>query len=144
MHCFKDTHITAPISLAKTCYKVTPITRDLESSVTPKAWEKWGYLIDNDHGSHHLPFFSTRYSLSLLTCRIYSILPSLNTSSNCSLQPAWKAESWVVWGFFIGGMCVMVSVSGLNGIPFGLKTTCSAAQLISIRQRTLPGKNETQ
>lgn len=58
MHCFKDTHITAPISLAKTCYKVTPITRDLESSVTPKAWEKWGYLIDNDHGSHHLPFFS--------------------------------------------------------------------------------------
>lgn len=52
----KDTHATAHSSLGRTCPKVTPIVRYMESVITPKAWEKkWGYLIDNNHGSHHLP-----------------------------------------------------------------------------------------
>ena len=65
----EGTHTTEThMSLAKACHVVTPIIRDLESAITPTAWEKkWGYLLDINHGSHHLPFWSHNILFSLFT-----------------------------------------------------------------------------
>ena len=96
----EGTHTTEThMSLAKACHVVTPIIRDLESAITPTAWEKkWGYLLDINHGSHHLPSGHKIFcSLSLHTCRKYSFPFPKESTHKFNPLPASQLERQDLW-----------------------------------------------
>lgn len=90
--------------------------------------QKPGRCGDIDRWQSWIPSFTllvAKYSvLSLDYMQNILIKHTSSVQSAASL----KGRLWVMWdGFFIGGRCVVVSVSGLRAIPLGPETICSAS-----------------